>query len=81
LAEKTHDKGYKYILSKRKHFLNMLKNFAQASWVANINEDDLELIEKEFILKNFKRKEADIIYKITLNGMDIIFYCLILNIS
>jgi len=37
----------------------MLKEFIKDSWVEQISEEDLVLIDKEFILKDFKEKEAD----------------------
>ena len=80
MAEKIHDKGYKRILSKKKHFLSLLKDYISESWVTQINEDDLLLVNKEFILKDFKSKEADIIYRVKLNDADkteVLFYCLI----
>ena len=39
----------------------------KALTVGQINEDDLLLIDKEFILQDFKGKEADIIYRVKLN--------------
>ncbi len=36
-----------------------------------INEDNIVLIDKEFILEDFK-EEADLIYKVNIEGRDII---------
>ncbi len=35
------------------------------------------LIDKEFILEDFKEEEADIVYKVNIDGKDIIFYILL----
>lgn len=49
-----HDLGYKHILSSKKNFLQFLKGFVKKDWVDLIKEDNLILIDKEFILKDFK---------------------------
>jgi len=77
LPENIHDKGYKRILSTKKVFLSMLKSFIHEPWAQDINEKDLELIDKEFILKDFTEKEADIIYRLNYKDSEIIFYCLL----
>lgn len=35
--------------------------------------ENLVLIDKEFILEDFKEEEADIIYKVNIDGKNIIF--------
>ena len=77
MSEKIHDKGYKRLLSKKKNFLDMLKSFVKKKWVDRIREDDIQLIDKEFIPKDFQEKEADIIYKCSIDGKTVIFYILI----
>ena len=64
MAENIHDKGYKRILGKKSTFLHLLHRYINASWLENVTEQDLELIDKEFILKDFQEREADIVYKI-----------------
>ena len=77
MSEKIHDKGYKRILAQKKNFLSFLQTFVQAEWVSEITEESLTLIDKEFIPKDFKEREADIIYSVKLNGKEVIFYCLL----
>ena len=77
MSEKIHDKGYKRILGQKKNFLSFLQTFIQAEWVSEITEESLTLIDKEFIPKDFKEREADIIYSVKLNGKEVIFYCLL----
>ena len=77
MSENIHDKGYKGILGKKKNFLSLLKNFVHEPWISEIQEEDLELIDKEFISVNFKQKEADIIYKLSFKGKEVFFYCLL----
>ncbi|MCT4595915.1 MAG: Rpn family recombination-promoting nuclease/putative transposase [Anaeromicrobium sp.] len=72
-----HDLGYKSILSNKKNFVEFLRGFVNKQWVDLIKEEDLILIDKEFILEDFKEEEADIIYKVNLDGNEIIFYVLL----
>jgi predicted transposase/invertase (TIGR01784 family) len=72
-----HDRGYKYLLSTKRVFLQLLKSFLKQSWVQNIDEDSIERIDKSFILQDFKGKEADIIYKVRIDGKEVFFYILL----
>lgn len=72
-----HDKGYKYLLSTKRVFLQLLKSFLKQGWVQKIDENSLERIDKSFILQDFKGKEADIIYKIKIDGKEVFFYVLL----
>ena len=62
MAEKIHDKGYKRILSRKSTFLHLLHRYISASWLDQVTEQDLELIDKEF--RDFQEREADIVNKI-----------------
>lgn len=79
MADNIHDKGYKKLFSKKKNFIDFLKKYINESWVNNINEDDLTLIDKEFISEDYLEKERDIIYKASLNNGEgsVYFYCLL----
>jgi predicted transposase/invertase (TIGR01784 family) len=72
-----HDLGYKHILSHKKNFVEFLKGFVKKDWVKLIEEENLVLIDKEFILEDFKEEEADIVYKVNIDGNEIIFYILL----
>ncbi|HBN83772.1 MAG TPA: hypothetical protein DDZ89_07995 [Clostridiales bacterium] len=71
-----HDTGYKYLLSVKRVFVQLLKSFVKQSWVNDIDEDNVENINKSFILNDFKGKEADLVYKIKINEQEIFFYVL-----
>jgi len=71
-----HDKGYKYLLSTKRIFLQLLKSFLKQSWVQKIDENSIEKIDKSFILQDFNEKEADIIYKVKIDGKEVFFYIL-----
>ena len=72
-----HDKGYKYLFSTKRVFLQLLKSFLRQSWVHKIDESSLEKIDKSFILQDFKGKEADIIYKVRIDENEVFFYILL----
>ena len=71
-----HDTGYKYLLSVKRVFIQLLKSFVDKSWVNDIDEDSVENINKSFILQDFKGKEADLVYKVKINEQEIFFYIL-----
>ncbi|MDF2668891.1 MAG: hypothetical protein K0R67_1197 [Paenibacillus sp.] len=72
-----HDSSYRYLLSSKKLFLELLRSFVNKGWVNQVDETQVEEIKQTFILPDFKRKEADIVYKVRLNGRDVIFYMLV----
>jgi hypothetical protein len=72
-----HDLGYKSLLTHKRTFIEFLRDFVKKDWVNLIKEEDLVLIDKEFILEDFKEEEADIVYKVKIGDKDIIFYILL----
>ena len=72
-----HDKGYKYLLSVRKVFVQLLRSFVKQGWVEKIDEDGIILVDKSFILQDFEDKEADLVYRVKLNGKEVVFYILL----
>ena len=72
-----YDRGYKKIFSRKDNFLKFINTFIKKDWVSYIDADNLELIDKEFVLKDLKSKEADIIYKARIKEQDIYFYVLL----
>jgi predicted transposase/invertase (TIGR01784 family) len=77
MAEQIHDKGYKRVLSNRRNFLDLLKYHIAAPWAGKIDEGDLELVNGKFVLKDFRNKEADIVYRAKVDGQTVIFYILL----
>jgi len=72
-----HDTGYKYLLSSKKAFVNMIRSFIRAGWAEQIDESSLVKVDKSFILQDFKNREADVVYRAHLKDRDIIFYVLL----
>ncbi|MTI96911.1 MAG: Rpn family recombination-promoting nuclease/putative transposase [Firmicutes bacterium] len=72
-----HDSGYKYLLSDKQVFLQLLQSFVQEEWVEQMTSDNVTRVDKSFILPDFQNREADLVYRITLADRDIIFYLLL----
>lgn len=72
-----HDKGYKYLLSSKKVFLDLLRSFVKQGWVENIDESTVIKVDKSYILQDFADKEADLVYRVKIKGEDVIFYVLL----
>ena len=72
-----HDKTYKDIFSNKEYFAKLLRNFVKEDWVKDIDEDSLQYINKSYVMPDFIGKEADVVYSLSLNGKNIIFYCLL----
>ena len=77
MAEKIHDKGYKRILSRRAIFMQLLQRFVNTSWLKDVQESDLQLVDKEFIPSDFQEREADIVYKLNQDGNEYYLYVLL----
>jgi predicted transposase/invertase (TIGR01784 family) len=77
INNKKHDQGYKNTFKNKENMIDFLNSFIKEDWVKNIKKEDLILVDKEFILSDFKDEEADIIYKVKVNGEEIILYMLL----
>ncbi|OPJ59669.1 Rpn family recombination-promoting nuclease/putative transposase [Clostridium chromiireducens] len=72
-----HDKSYKDLYSNKIVFLNLVKEMLSASWAKDLNEENLILVDKQYILSDYEENEADIVYKASINGGEVIFYTLL----
>lgn len=73
----VHDKSYKELLGNKRMFLQLLTTFLTEDWVRDIDEEDLITVDKSFIPKSFRDKQADIVYRLRKQDMDVIFYVLL----
>jgi len=71
-----HDTGYKYLLSSKRAFVQLLKSFIEAGWTEQIEEASLVKLDKSFILPDFRNQEADLVYQATLQERSFVFYLL-----
>lgn len=76
-VHQPHDTAYKYLLSSKKLFVQLLRSFVQKGWVDDVNEANLEPVPHSFIHPDFKKKEADLVYSVQVNGQEVLFYFLV----
>jgi len=72
-----HDVGYKHIFSHKGTFLELLRSFTKKEWANLIKEEDLILVDKSYILSDFEEEESDILYKVNINGEEVILPAII----
>ena len=72
-----HDKSYKDLYSHKEVFLDLVKEMLKAPWAKELKEENLVLVDKEYILSDYEEKEADIVYKANIEGKEVIFYTLL----
>jgi predicted transposase/invertase (TIGR01784 family) len=74
---KKYDKGYRRMLSDKRNFLDFMKNHIATPWADGLDTDCLEHIDANFVTKDFKDKESDIVYKAKIKDNEVIFYILL----
>ena len=77
MPEHIYDKGYKRVLSKKEYFLHFVKKYIRVNWIQNIQPEDLNLINANFVDEAFQEREADIVYKAKNGDQDVYFYVLL----
>ncbi|MCL1880932.1 MAG: Rpn family recombination-promoting nuclease/putative transposase [Oscillospiraceae bacterium] len=70
-----HDKGYRNIFSNKDSFMHFLNKYIKMPWVEKIDEDDLVRIETSYVMRDYKERESDVLYK--LNSKNVYFYVLL----
>ena len=59
-----HDTSFRFLLSSKKLFVELLRSFVHRGWVESIDETSVREIPHSFVLQDFKRKEADLVYQV-----------------
>ena len=72
-----HDKSYKDLYSHKEVFLDLVKEMLKAQWAKNISMNNLILLDKSYILSDYEENEADIVYRVNIDGKEVIFYVLL----
>ena len=62
------DKSLKSLFEVKSQFIELLRSFIHEPWVNKITENNIELVDKEFILSNYRERTADIIYRVKINN-------------
>jgi len=81
LPPQEHDSTFKFLFEHPKDILFLIRNVIGYSWAKDIEEDSIELADKEFVDETFKQKRADVIAKARLKDREVYFYILIENQS
>lgn len=76
-VHQRHDTSYRFLLSSKKLFVELLRSFINKGWVQAVDEEHVQEIPHSFVLQDFKRQEADLVYRVNLNGQDVVFYLLL----
>lgn len=72
-----HDKSYKDLFLNKELLVNMIKSFIKSSWGKEITKDNVELVNKSYILSDYEALKSDIVYKATIENKEVIFYILL----
>ena len=67
---KPYDAAYKLLFSHKSIFHQFLTRFVDKEVFKDMKVDDLQLVAPSFISDNFKRREADIIYRVKVTRQD-----------
>jgi len=76
-VQNPHDTRLKELFRNKEAFISLLKDCVKPEWVDSLDVDSLKINNTSFILQDFKKKEADIIYEATINHDKVIFYVLL----
>lgn len=77
-----HDKAYKELFENKEIFIEFLHTFIVSDQLLKVEIENLIRVDKEFLLKDYHKKEADIVYRLKLedntdastNGKEVLFY-------
>ena len=64
MKRKPYDEAYKYLFSSPRITCQLLHSFVDIPLMKKIMPEDLTLIDKSFISRRLKRREADVIYQV-----------------
>lgn len=72
-----HDNGYKLLFSNRTFFRQLMESFVDQPWVAQLDFDRAERVEKSFVDEEYQAWESDLIYRIPSGKDEIYVYVLL----
>jgi predicted transposase/invertase (TIGR01784 family) len=72
-----HDSGYKKLFSNKTIFRELIQTFVDEPWVADLDFEQAETIDKSFISEHYKETESDLIYRVGLHGREVYIYILL----
>jgi predicted transposase YdaD len=63
------DRGYKFLFSFHKLFQQLLQDHINLYWVNLLDFSQIQQVNKTFVLEDFQKHEADILYKVALKSV------------
>ena len=72
-----HDSGYKKLFSNKTIFRELIQTFVDEPWVAELDFEQAETIDKSFVSEHYKETESDLIYRVGLHGREVYIYILL----
>lgn len=72
-----HDKSYKDLFSNKELLVTMIQSFIKSSWGKEITKDNIDLVNKSYVLADYEELESDIVYKANIEDKEVIFYILL----
>ncbi|MBX2997798.1 MAG: Rpn family recombination-promoting nuclease/putative transposase [Caldilineaceae bacterium] len=72
-----HDSGYKILFSNRTIFRQLMETFVDQPWVAQLDFDHAETVDKSFVSEHYKATESDLIYRLPWGEDELYVYVLI----
>jgi predicted transposase/invertase (TIGR01784 family) len=75
--EKFHDRGYKSLFSHPRMVEELIRSFVKEEFVQDIDFSTLTRTFNSFVTEEFREREADIIWQVSIKGRPIYFYLLI----
>ena len=78
-SAQNHDIGYKHLLSNWRMFKKFMTSFIDEKWVNDVDYEHLELVNRSFILKEFRKRESDLLYKARLKSGDEFYFYILLE--
>ncbi|WAM33907.1 Rpn family recombination-promoting nuclease/putative transposase [Caldicellulosiruptor morganii] len=81
LPPHEHDSTFKFLFENPRDILFLIKDVIGYSWAKDIQEDSIELADKELVGEDFLQRRADVVAKAKLKDREVYFYIIIENQS
>jgi len=75
-----HDKTYRNFFENKGIFLELLQSFVKETWTAELKAEQLIEDKSHYILRDFEEAEADIVYRASIEGREVVF-CILLELQ
>ena len=72
-----HDNGYKRLFANHTLFRQLIQTFVPEAWVAQMDFEQCEKVDKSFVSEHYKETESDMIYKVKFAGSDAYLFVLL----